>query len=823
MHKLDVWRNGARVDRLDRKKVNLLQRETQLERQMVDGRLTASMVLDDIRVGDRVQFAYTLSGANPVFEGQFVDTDWSVNSRGPVALAQYRLLALDGRAIQVRAATDRHEVTSQVVNGWRETLIRRHGAPQYQYDPNLPSRAEIPDQIQLSEFADWTAVAAWATRVFAPAHEVASPTLQAQRDLIQREPANGLEEQVQRTLDFVQSEIRYFGTEIGPNTHRPALPDKVLTQRFGDCKDKVSLLIALLKAQGIAAQPLLVSSFLRGDVVDMLPSPLAFNHVVAQVKVGDKTWVLDATRSMQKGPLVDRQANIFGRGLLAQSGETGLLLLPDTKTELRVEVNDKMVFSKISDDPVLDVEITYFGDLAENVRAVLAGASAEEFGRKMTTDYARVYQSPEPIGDIHTQDVAGRNALRVTRQFKLLRYLRLNEQQQLAGDWSLYALMQPLRLPDQTPRTQPLQLGYAGIYRQTLELKFPEDVFRRDGVQTFDEANPRFELQMRSETKLNSIKLAGEIRMLKESLESADWSAHRDKLTRVWPRLSGTLSIPSLKLAQADQLTERLRLLAEEARKGKSAAKTADQADAQARLMVAQTRLASGRLSDRNRVRVLLEQGVQLDHLSRVDEAAASLEEALALEPESGEVYAALSVNALLRQKDSKAIDHATKALALAPNDNAPRYTRAIAQYYLGRLEPARDDLASALANRADLDRSYAALWLYIVTRKMGHDGVAAVRDYLPRDTKPAWPFSVLQVFNGSATVDQALAAARADKGVAAGRLCELYFFLGQQQLADGQTRQAREWFQKSIDTGVSEFTEHALAQRELARLAAAR
>jgi lipoprotein NlpI len=50
-----------------------------------------------------------------------------------------------------------------------------------------------------------------------------------------------------------------------------------------------------------------------------------------------------------------------------------------------------------------------------------------------------------------------------------------------------------------------------------------------------------------------------------------------------------------------------------------------------------------------------------------------------------------------------------------------------------------------------------------------------------------------------------------------------LYFFLGQQQLVNGQSKQALESFQKSINTGVSEFTEYALSQRELATITAAK
>ncbi len=819
LHQIEVWRNGGRIDKLDRGKVQVLHRETQLERQMIDGRLTASIVLDDVRVGDRVEFSYTLRGANPVFDGKFVDIDWTTSSRGPLALVQYRLVAPAERSIQFRAAPDSHVMTTEVRDGWRETVVRRYKVPQYQYDPNLPERAQIADQIQVSEFSNWEDVANWAAKVFAPAYETSSAALSAQIAALGGDPRDGAQAQIQRTLDFVQTDIRYFGTEIGPNTHRPALPDKVLQQRFGDCKDKVSLLIALLKAQGITATPLLVSGALRGDVGDMLPSPLAFNHVVAQVQLGDRTWILDGTRAMQKGPLAEREASILGRGLLARGGERQLVRLPDATAEKRVEVHDTLRFSMIAFDPVLESETTYFGDFAENVRATLASPAADEFWRQVASEYARLYQGAEPLGAGRVEELSGHNALRLSRRFKVPRYLRLNEQQQLVGDWGLATLAQPLRLPDQAPRRQPLKLGYPGIYRQTLEVMFPEPVYVRDASQSFDEVNPRFELHVQHETRSDSLRMTGEVRILSESLEPADWTGHWEKLGKVWSRLGGVIVVPAVQVAQTEALSARLQMTLDAVRKGQSSLKTADQVDAQLKLTMAQARLASGRLAGRNRVRVLVDQGIQMDHLSRNTEAQASFEEALKLDPDSSEAHAALSVNALLRQQDKKAIEHATRALALAPNDQGPRYTRAYALHYAGQLEQARDDLLLALKSRAEVDRSYAALWLYITTRKLGGDGVAAVREYVPRGGNPAWPYSVLRMFNGTGTLDQALETARADKAQADARLCELYFFLGQKQLVEGQIQDARASFQKALGTGVSEYMEYALAKRELASL----
>ncbi|MBK9623933.1 MAG: DUF3857 domain-containing protein [Rhodocyclaceae bacterium] len=84
MHSLELVRGTMRINKLDAKKVQLLQRERQLEQRMYDGRVTMSVVLDDVRVGDEIHYAYTVTGLNPVFEGKFVEIIWMMAQRGAV-------------------------------------------------------------------------------------------------------------------------------------------------------------------------------------------------------------------------------------------------------------------------------------------------------------------------------------------------------------------------------------------------------------------------------------------------------------------------------------------------------------------------------------------------------------------------------------------------------------------------------------------------------------------------------------------------------------------------------------------------------------------
>lgn len=824
LHTLAIWRNGTRIDKLPTRKLTLLHRESQLERQMVDGRRTASIVLDDVRVGDRVEFAYTLRGANPVFEGKFVANEWTLNQRGPTALVRYRLLAPSGRDIRLRADKALHEVsTREQAAGWRETIVRRVQAPQFQHDPYAPASVYLPDQIQLSEFADWGEVARWGARVFAAAQQVPSAAVQAQADQLRQAAGDQPAEQVRRTLDFVQTEVRYFGTEIGANSHRPAEPDAVLKQRFGDCKDKTTLLAALLKAQGINTTPVLVSTYLRSDVAGMLPSPLAFNHVVARVDV-DGGLLLDGTRGRQTGPLAERESRGLGFGLPTETSAQALSPLPDSRRVLHVEGEDRVVFSRLSADPVLEAQLTYHGEFAENIRYLLDAQPLPEVEKRFAGEYARHYPGAEVTTPLQVEEVAGRNALRVRLGLKLPNYLRLPDPKQLAGEFGLPAVISELRLPDQAPRKLPMRLGSLGIYRHAVEFKFPEEVYTRDERTPFDHVGNHFELHTLIDGKRDSARFAAELVLLKEKLEPADWPGHRDLLLKLWPRISGNVTVPTLSQRQATALLDRLKGADEEVKRGQAKLKTEAQQSAQAKLWVLQARLDSGRLPTRPRSQILAERGVQQDHLGWFNEAALSFKEALQLDPQNSAAHAGLSANALLRGEDELSVSHASQALQLAPGDSGPRYTRAYAHYYAGRTDAARDELLDILRNRTEVDRSYATLWLHLATRKLGGDAVAATRAYQPlassSDSQPAWPYPVVKLLNGNGTLDEALAAARADKQAADGRLCELYFFLGQQQLLSGQAGAARESFQKAVSTGVVEYTEYALAQRELQQLA---
>jgi len=820
LHQLTLWRGTHRIDKLDAQRVKILHRETQLERQMVDGRMTASIVLDDLRVGDRVEWAMSLSGDNPVFNGRFVDTEWSISALGPTGNWQLRLLAAPGRDIRHRVREPAIEVSSNVRGGWRETVFRRRAAPQFRYDEQLPPREYLRDQIELSEFADWAEVSAWGETLFAKAMRP-SAALETRVAEIQAQAATP-EERLRIALDFVQKDIRYFGTEIGPDSHQPAYADTVLRQRFGDCKDKVALLVAMLRDMGVSATPVLVSTNYRDEVRDRLPSPLAFDHAIARVTLDGKTFWLDGTRSQQSGPAAARQAEGLGYGLLAQAPGASLQALPSTRDSLRSETVDTFSFPRLAQEGSLESVTTYYGYAAEGLREAMANMPLADFQKILVQDATRAYPDMVATAPPEVTPVTELNALRVTLRFRTGTYWRFPEQRLLVGDFALMGLVAPVRLPDQTPRTQPLRLGLPGRYRHTVKYQFGEPVFGQSSANQFDEVNKHFELHLRYDGGTHEQRVEGELRQLAEVIEAADWLGYRQTLNKVAPRFSGMVSVPAVPPDQADTIRADLKALDESLRRGQLKVVTQEQVSIRAKLAVLERQLAAGRLAPKLRAEALVAQGAQLDHLNRLSEAQSAFQQAIELDATNAEARQAMAVNAFLRRQDNEAVEHATQALQMTPSNVGPRYTRAWARYFAGDTAQSRDEFKDILqSSRAEVDRSYGAIWLYLAARRLGDDGAAAVQTFLPSSTKPAWPYPVLQWLKGDSSFDAALAAAREDNQSRRGRECELYFFAGQKALLDADTATAKTQLRKSIATGVVEFTEYAMAQRELDRIGA--
>ena len=99
--------------------------------------------------------------------------------------------------------------------------------------------------------------------------------------------ASTLPDKLRALAAFVQRKVRYVAIEIGIGGYQPHPASEVFTNLYGDCKDKATLLSAMLGEIGIESHYVLVHTN-RGAVVPQFPSGLSFNHAILAIRLPPK-------------------------------------------------------------------------------------------------------------------------------------------------------------------------------------------------------------------------------------------------------------------------------------------------------------------------------------------------------------------------------------------------------------------------------------------------------------------------------------------------------------------------------------------------------
>jgi lipoprotein NlpI len=496
----------------------------------------------------------------------------------------------------------------------------------------------------------------------------------------------------------------------------------------------------------------------------------------------------------------------------------GLADLPGELDEERVAVDEVLHMAKMADDPILDSRITFSGEMAEGIRAVLAAVPVDKLESRFVADYMRLYPSLHSLVPMRVEEQEGRNALTLVQQFAIPNFWRFPEQRMLVGEVGLWSIVQNLQVPA-GPRKQPFRFEYPGIYRHTIAIQLPDDL-TRPGTRRSSESDPYFDFQLRFDATSRGATMVSELHVLKKQVAVADWDAYNAKLAKLRPQLASMIMVPALKPADGEKVRAQVMQLTAAMGKGERGVRavTQVQADARIRLALLTAQLDSGFLNPRLRSEALVERAIQRDHLGMADQAVPDYDEAMRLVPDSREAIAGAAVNALLRGDSARARELSQRALQLAPSDPDVRNTLGYANYFNADYRASIDDWKTLLNDRSARERGYPAIWLYLSTRRSGEDGVAAVKPFLPAQAAPEWPNQVLQWFAGTASYDQALKVAE-ENPKDPSRLCELYFYAGEKYLLDGDAGKAKEYFRKSVGTGVTEFNEYNMARHELAKL----
>lgn len=142
-----------------------------------------------------------------------------------------------------------------------------------------------------TSFHSWQQVGDW-YRSLAASRATPTPAIIAEAHTLTQGITNP-EQQVRAIYNFVSTHIRYVGVDFGIGRYEPHAAATVLANQYGDCKDKDTLLEALLRASGFTTAPALIGAGI--PMIPSLPSPGLFDHVITTVMLPSGQIWLDST------------------------------------------------------------------------------------------------------------------------------------------------------------------------------------------------------------------------------------------------------------------------------------------------------------------------------------------------------------------------------------------------------------------------------------------------------------------------------------------------------------------------------------------------
>jgi len=162
-----------------------------------------------------------------------------------------------------------------------------------QLELNMASISDVVPSLSYSSVQSWDDVASWYNELAVERYNTDEIIEATVAQLIAE--AKTAEEKIKAIYYFVASQIRYVGVEYGKGAYQPQYAQDVFRNRFGDCKDKTTLMIAMLKLAGIEGYPAMISPAPFEKIDVELPSPGQFNHVIVALPQNSELFPLTTT------------------------------------------------------------------------------------------------------------------------------------------------------------------------------------------------------------------------------------------------------------------------------------------------------------------------------------------------------------------------------------------------------------------------------------------------------------------------------------------------------------------------------------------------
>jgi hypothetical protein len=399
LNSVRIERNGVWRDATADVKIDLLRRESGMGIGILDGRLTALIILPNVQVGDLIEYEVTYVNRISLFSNGFATTV-SLSTTEPIAMMRTIISLPAGTAAEVRQHGEASPLikrsTKQGFDLYSWTMTELHAKPD---EADRPGSYVHWPFAEISTWKDWGAVSQELLPHYDPQIDLPEEFKNELNAIAAKWPAKT--DQLTEVLRLIQDDIRYLSLSMGTGGFIPRRPDEVISSGFGDCKDKSLLFAAALWHIGIQAHVALVKTYAGELLAERLPTHQTFDHAITRVELDGKTFWLDPTLTHRGGRGADIIQSSYGNALVIKTGTRDLEAMPlfleampaYFSEQITTDIYERFILPQTWDgDMRIEVSAVHRGPAADQIRSSFA-----QYGKiSIERDYLQYYDTMYP-------------------------------------------------------------------------------------------------------------------------------------------------------------------------------------------------------------------------------------------------------------------------------------------------------------------------------------------------------------------------------------------------------------------------------------------
>jgi hypothetical protein len=254
--------------------------------------LTFSM--PGVTVGSIIDYKVVKEEKKPEIEGTFSDRFY-FQARNPIYVCRYKVITpkdMDLKYLVLNPLSGIQSSPNIIHDGNKKTYLWEYkNIPQIIKEASMPPMGEVAFRLLVTTMNSWEEFSDWWRKKIAgktePDESINKKVAELTKDL------SGSKDKMEVIFDYVKREIRYVSIDLGKSGFEPESAKKVFENKYGDCKDKSTLLISMLRAAGIPAYYVLIPTRDIANLTKEFPYPFQFNHCIVAVRNESKYHFFD--------------------------------------------------------------------------------------------------------------------------------------------------------------------------------------------------------------------------------------------------------------------------------------------------------------------------------------------------------------------------------------------------------------------------------------------------------------------------------------------------------------------------------------------------